>query len=231
MSAPEIKDFEPPVPTLFDPYPGYYQLPSGEWAMHDPKYYKKVIEQLTSGPDLQTQNKSEAREFAGSSREDMATFDPGEELRQGQIAELEKRKAITTTPADAPAVPRMKASCFCHPASDRPVELLQLLQVQKSTGLARSRHQLSTLLTEAYANREALEEKIAQGKRNRKEAGSKYGEFVKHFTKHALRNELQDFKPKTFAVYLCDHTVFVIFDNEILYLRTTRRKCPQTIVF
>ncbi|EUC66151.1 mitotic checkpoint protein prcc-carboxy-term protein [Rhizoctonia solani AG-3 Rhs1AP] len=155
MSAPEVKDFEPPVPTLFDPYPGYYQLPSGEWAMHDPKYYKKVIEQLTSGPDMQAQNKSEAREFAGSSREDMATFDPGEELRRGQIAELEKRKAVTATPADAPAAPRMK--------------------VQKATGLARSRHQLSTLLTEAYANREALEERIAQGKRNRKEAGSKYG--------------------------------------------------------
>ncbi|KAG8691206.1 hypothetical protein FRC11_005905 [Ceratobasidium sp. 423] len=154
MSAPEVKDFEPPVPTLFDPYPGYYQLPSGEWAMHNPVYYKKAIEQLTSGPDLQTQNKSEAREFAGSSREDMATFDPSEELRQGQIAELEKRKAVTTTPA---------------------ATLIELEQVQKSTGLARSRHQLSTLLTEAYANREALEEKIAQGKRNRKEAGSKYG--------------------------------------------------------
>ncbi|KAJ1310404.1 hypothetical protein OPQ81_007142 [Rhizoctonia solani] len=154
-SAPEVKDFEPPIPTLFDPYPGYYQLPSGEWALYDPTYYKKVIEQLTSGPDLQTQNKSEARELAGSSREDMATFDPGAELRQGQIAELEKRKAISKTPSDAPAVPRMK--------------------VQKSTGLARSRHQLSTLLQEAYANREALEEKIAQGKRNRKEAGSKYG--------------------------------------------------------
>ncbi|KDN49363.1 hypothetical protein RSAG8_02065, partial [Rhizoctonia solani AG-8 WAC10335] len=123
--------------------------------MYNPAYYKKAIQQLTSGPDLQTQNKNEAREFAGSSREDMVTFDPGEELRQGQIAELEKRKAVTTTPAGAAAVPRMK--------------------VQKSTGLARSRHQLSTLLTEAYANREALEEKIAQSKRNRKEAGSKYG--------------------------------------------------------
>ncbi|CAE7213604.1 unnamed protein product [Rhizoctonia solani] len=155
ISAPEVKDFEPPVPTLFDPYPGYYQLPSGEWAMHNPAYYKKVIEQLTSGPDLQTKNKSEAREFGGTAREDMATFDPNEALRQGQIAELEKRKAITTTPAGAPAVPRMN--------------------VQKATGLARSRHQLSTLLNEAYANREALEERIAQGKRNRKEAGSKYG--------------------------------------------------------
>ncbi|QRW26966.1 mitotic checkpoint protein prcc-carboxy-term protein [Rhizoctonia solani] len=175
MSAPEVKDFEPPVPTLFDPYPGYYQLPSGEWAMHDPKYYKKVIEQLTSGPDLQTGNKSEAREFADRSKEDMATFDPSEELRQGQIAELEKRKAVTTTPSDAPAVPRMKANYSWCSMFDHQTELLYFIQVQKSTGLARSRHQLSTLLTEAYANREALEEKIAQGKRNRKEAGSKYG--------------------------------------------------------
>ena len=44
------------------------------------------------------------------------------------------------------------------------------------SGIARSRHQLSTLLREAFENREALEEKIAQGKRNRKEAGNKYGE-------------------------------------------------------
>ena len=43
------------------------------------------------------------------------------------------------------------------------------------SGIARSRHQLSTLLKEAYENREALEEQIAQGKRNRKEAGNKYG--------------------------------------------------------
>jgi proline-rich protein PRCC len=45
------------------------------------------------------------------------------------------------------------------------------------SGVARSRHQLSTLLKEAYENREALEERIAQGKRNRKEAGNKYGKL------------------------------------------------------
>lgn len=43
--------------------------------------------------------------------------------------------------------------------------------------MARSRGQLTTLLSEAYQNREALEERIAQGRRNRKEAGNKYGEF------------------------------------------------------
>ena len=43
---------------------------------------------------------------------------------------------------------------------------------------ARTRHQLTTLLADAYANREALEAKIAEGKRNRKEAGNKYGEWM-----------------------------------------------------
>jgi len=46
------------------------------------------------------------------------------------------------------------------------------------SGIARSRHQLSTLLREAYENREALEEKIAEGRRNRKEAGNKYGMYL-----------------------------------------------------
>jgi hypothetical protein len=48
-------------------------------------------------------------------------------------------------------------------------------QASKLSGIARSRHQLSTLLRDAYENRETLEEKIAEGRRNRKEAGNKYG--------------------------------------------------------
>jgi proline-rich protein PRCC len=48
-------------------------------------------------------------------------------------------------------------------------------QAPKIGSRARTRHQLSALLTEAYENREALEEKIAQGRRNRKESGNKYG--------------------------------------------------------
>jgi hypothetical protein len=34
------------------------------------------------------------------------------------------------------------------------------------------------MLHEAYSNREALEEKIAEARRNRKEAGNKYGEWA-----------------------------------------------------
>ena len=68
------------------------------------------MQQLTSGVDMQAgnQTKSEAKELAARSEDNMATFDPNEELRQGQIAERERRKAVSTTPAGAPAVPRMK---------------------------------------------------------------------------------------------------------------------------
>jgi proline-rich protein PRCC len=55
------------------------------------------------------------------------------------------------------------------------VTLLTIEQAAKLNGRARSRHQLATLLNEAYDNREALEDKIAEGRRNRKEAGNKYG--------------------------------------------------------
>lgn len=34
-----MADFVPPAPTPDDPYPGYYQLPSGQWAAYDPDYY------------------------------------------------------------------------------------------------------------------------------------------------------------------------------------------------
>jgi hypothetical protein len=46
------------------------------------------------------------------------------------------------------------------------------------------------LLKEAYENREALEERIAQGKRNRKEAGNKYGmTYFKLFWNRTLTSE------------------------------------------
>ena len=29
----------PPPPTPSDPYPGYYQTPSGQWSAYDPEFY------------------------------------------------------------------------------------------------------------------------------------------------------------------------------------------------
>lgn len=51
------------------------------------------------------------------------------------------------------------------------------MQGSKVSKGARKRGQLSSLLVEAYQNREVLEERIAEGRRNRKEAGNKYGAF------------------------------------------------------
>jgi len=81
-----------------------------------------------------------------------------EEMEKARVSiqELEKRKALTKG-EDDPQAPKMN------------------IKGAALSGRARSRHQLSTLLTEAYQNREALEEKIAQGRKNRKEAGNKYG--------------------------------------------------------
>lgn len=55
------------------------------------------------------------------------------------------------------------------------------IQGAKMGKMARGRHQLTTLLAEAYQNREALEDRIAQGKRNRKEAGNKYGMLLQSY--------------------------------------------------
>jgi Mitotic checkpoint regulator, MAD2B-interacting len=43
------------------------------------------------------------------------------------------------------------------------------------------------LLVEAYQNREVLEEKIAEGRRNRKEAGNKYGALHSRLPAYACR--------------------------------------------
>ena len=48
------------------------------------------------------------------------------------------------------------------------------------SGTARQRHQLSTLLMDAYTHRAEIEDKIAQAKRNRKESGNKYGEEMQN---------------------------------------------------
>ncbi|KAH9934995.1 mitotic checkpoint regulator, MAD2B-interacting-domain-containing protein [Fomitopsis serialis] len=81
--------------------------------------------------------------------------DLGDGEGEEEIQDREEKKALTTGGADVPVAPKMN------------------IKGAALGGRARTRHQLSTLLTEAYQNREALEEQIAQGRRNRKEAGNK----------------------------------------------------------
>ncbi|KAH7921735.1 hypothetical protein BV22DRAFT_707114 [Leucogyrophana mollusca] len=154
-SAPQVPDFTPPEPRPDDPYPGYYRLPSGTWAAHDPAYYASFYTKWKKEYDAHVRalEKGADADAAGAQEVDMAAE---MDKARREIKEREERKAVTTAKGE-PEKPRMN------------------VQGAKLGATARSRHQLTTLLSEAYLNREALEERIAQGRRNRKEAGNKYG--------------------------------------------------------
>ncbi|PCH38016.1 hypothetical protein WOLCODRAFT_142358 [Wolfiporia cocos MD-104 SS10] len=160
-AAPKVDDFVPPEPTPQDPYPGYYLLPSGAWAAHDPAYYKTFYVKWKKEYDnhVRALEKGTAKGFEDLETEGAQEVNALKEMERAkqEIQEREERKALTTGSADVPDAPKMN------------------IKGAALGGRARSRHQLSTLLTEAYQNREALEEQIAQGRRNRKEAGNKYG--------------------------------------------------------
>ncbi|GBE81939.1 predicted protein [Sparassis crispa] len=160
-SAPNVDDFVPPKPTPQDPYPGYYLLPSGAWAAYDAEYYRKFYDKWKREYDahVRAMEKGTAKGFEALESEGAQEVNAQREMEKAkrEIQELEERKALTKGDVDAAGAPKMN------------------IKGAALGGRARTRHQLSTLLTEAYQNREALEERIAQGRRNRKEAGNKYG--------------------------------------------------------
>ncbi|KAF9265422.1 hypothetical protein L218DRAFT_923611 [Marasmius fiardii PR-910] len=160
-AAPELPTLEIPEPSIHDPYPGYYQLPSGQWAAYDPEYYEKFRKKWETdyNAHVRALEKGSARGFEGYDRGEVEDVDAAKEMERAkrEVKELEERKAVTKIAQGEPAKPKMT------------------LNASKMSGIARSRHQLATMLNEAYMNREALEEKIAEGRRNRKEAGNKYG--------------------------------------------------------
>ena len=160
-SAPKVDDFAPPEPTRQDPYPGYYLLPSGQWAAHDPAYYKKFYDKWKKEYDAHVRalEKGVEKGFEGVESEGAAEVNAFEEMEKAkrEIQEREEKKALTAGGQHVQVAPRMN------------------IKGAALGGRARTRHQLSSLLTEAYSNREALEERIAQGRKNRKEAGNKYG--------------------------------------------------------
>ncbi|KAH9856930.1 mitotic checkpoint regulator, MAD2B-interacting-domain-containing protein [Lenzites betulinus] len=167
-AAPQVQDFTPPEPTPEDPYPGYYLLPSGQWAAHDPAYYKKHYDKWKREYDAHVRalEKGKIKGFEGADGAEEVNALKEMEKAKVEIQEREERKALTTAPDAVPEAPKMN------------------IKGAALGGRARTRHQLSTLLTEAYQNREALEEQIAMGRRNRKEAGNKYGEFSVGFKWH-----------------------------------------------
>ncbi|KAJ4000739.1 mitotic checkpoint regulator, MAD2B-interacting-domain-containing protein [Lentinula boryana] len=166
-SAPEIPSFSVPEPSINDPYPGYYQLSSGEWRQHEPEYFDKFRKRWEKAYNdhVRTLEKGAAKGFEGYDRQEMVDVDAAKEMEKAkiEIKEREERKAVSKDPGGEPAKPKMN------------------ITAAKLSGRARSRHQLATLLNEAYENRESMEEKIAEGRRNRKEAGNKYGTSITEF--------------------------------------------------
>ncbi|KXN86867.1 hypothetical protein AN958_09462 [Leucoagaricus sp. SymC.cos] len=159
-SAPSVSSFQPPEPTPQDQYPGYYQLPSGQWAAYEPGYYEPFRQKWQKEYDAYVRGleKGALKGFEGY-EEGASEVDAMKEMEKAkvEVKEREERKALSKGGTGPAEQPKMKFSA------------------SKLSGIARSRNQLSTLLKNAYENREALEEKIAEGRRNRKEAGNKYG--------------------------------------------------------
>lgn len=142
--------------------------------MHDPEYYKTYTDrwQREYNAQIRAYEKGAGmdRGFEGATA-DGATSEVNalDQLDEARRVREERMELTKRTRVEGEAkMPKMN------------------INPQKIGGLAGKRHQLHSLLTEAYMNREAIEEKIAQGKRNRKEAGNKYGVFYMGFQSYCV---------------------------------------------
>jgi proline-rich protein PRCC len=92
-----------------DPYPGYYQKPSGEWAAYDPEYYKSFWEtwNLKAVSSARDKGKRKERGWEGAEGDDVQSVDAHEEMLKSQLAEMETTKNLTATPSGPPAQPKM----------------------------------------------------------------------------------------------------------------------------
>ncbi|KAI6045773.1 mitotic checkpoint regulator, MAD2B-interacting-domain-containing protein [Pisolithus marmoratus] len=155
----------PPLETM-TPIQDTTNSPSGAYAPYDSDYYASYARKWQAEYDKQirTLEKSQYNLQTG----DMQDVDMAAEMEKArrEIQVREERKALTTG--------------FAGKDADGEPEMPKMnVKGAKLGSVARARHQLTTLLTDAYLNREALEEKIAQARRNRKEAGNKYVDMIK----------------------------------------------------
>jgi hypothetical protein len=98
-SAPEVPTFEIPEPKIDDEYPGYYQLPSGVWAAHDPEYYNKFVQKWQKEYDAHVRQleKAAARGYGGVNEDSMAEINAEKEREKAklEVQQIEERKALT----------------------------------------------------------------------------------------------------------------------------------------
>lgn len=163
-SAPQVAEEKPPPPTLNDPYPGYWQRSNGQWcarSLEEPEWktFYETHYQSTNTLDQQTSSKEVPKDFFKQSDGQLGGM---EEFNAGKVAQLawENKPKIIDPREEARKEQAEKAA-------GKPAKQI--------SARARGRHQLSSLLTEAQANRAELEDRISRGKSNRKAGGAKYG--------------------------------------------------------
>ena len=109
-SAPKIDEYTPPEPTPNDPYPGYYQLPSGTWAAYDSEYYRRFYDKWKADYDrsIRAFEKKE-KGFEGADTDDTQEVDALREMEKAkrEIQDREEKKALTKGAASETEAPRM----------------------------------------------------------------------------------------------------------------------------
>lgn len=102
-SAPAVTTFAPPDPSMDDPYPGYYQLPSGQWAQYDPEFYRDFWEEKRKEWEAQNPTIQKGFEDAHENAQDISAQD-----QMDHAAKLrEEKKALTEKNGNPAAKPNM----------------------------------------------------------------------------------------------------------------------------
>ena len=109
-SAPKIDEYIPPEPTPSDPYPGYYQLPSGTWAAYDSAYYQRFYDKWKADYDREIRAfEKKEKGFEGADTDDTQEVDALRVMEKAkkEIQEREEKKALTKGASGEPEAPRM----------------------------------------------------------------------------------------------------------------------------
>ena len=116
-AAPSLPTFEPPEPSQTDPYPGYYQLPSGVWASYDPEYYAKFMKNWEHeyNSQLRALEKGVIKGFEGLKDAPVEEIDALKEMEKAkkEIQEREEKKAVTLGAGGGPVAPKMNINVRC----------------------------------------------------------------------------------------------------------------------
>jgi len=116
-SAPKIEEYIPPEPTPNDPYPGYYQLPSGTWAAYDTTYYQRFYNKWKADYDRELRGlEKKAKGFEDADADDTQEVNALREMEKAkkEVQEREEKKALTQGAGGEPAAPKMNIKVRSH---------------------------------------------------------------------------------------------------------------------